>query len=305
MHNDVLSRKQPGSSLRRRQISWAPYLFIALPVLYSLTLSGLPLVKGFQLSLTGAKLLNPNGGQFVGLQNYQALLASPQTWASVGVTLVYTVLVVTSSVLLGLAAAMLINQRFFGRVVVRAMLTVPWAVPTVAVALVFTWMMNSGDGILNAISERLGLGRHEWLTDPNWGLVSVTLATMWKVTPFVMLVLLAALQSVPIELVEAARVDGANPWTTFRVVTMPAILPSLRVVVLLMTIWSFRRFEIIWLLTGGGPADATNTIVVGVYRTAFSQFNLGVAAALGMLGVVMSLAVTVVYAVVERQGTER
>ncbi|MPN61359.1 hypothetical protein SDC9_209095 [bioreactor metagenome] len=86
---------------------------------------------------------------------------------------------------------------------------------------------------------------------------------------------------------------------------MPAILPSLRVVVLLMTIWSFRRFEIIWLLTGGGPADATNTIVVGVYRTAFSQFNLGVAAALGMLGVVMSLAVTVVYAVVERQGTER
>ncbi len=305
MHNEVLTRKQPVSSPRRRRITWAPYLFIALPVLYSLALSGLPLLKGFQLSLTSAKLLNPNGGRFVGLQNYQTLLASPQTWASIGVTLLYTLLVVTSSVLLGLAAALLINQYFFGRVVVRAMLTVPWAVPTVAVALVFTWMMNGGSGILNAVTETLGLGRHEWLTDPTWALLSVTVATMWKVTPFVMLVLLAALQAVPIELVEAARVDGANPWTTFRVVTMPAILPSLRVVVLLMTIWSFRRFEIIWLLTGGGPADATNTIVVGVYRTAFSQFNLGVAAALGMLGVVMSLAVTVVYAVVERQGTER
>jgi multiple sugar transport system permease protein len=305
MHNAVLTRRPSARPWAQRRLGWAPYLFIAVPVLYSLALSGLPLLKGLQLSFTNAKLLNPAGGRFVGLQNYQALLASPQTWSSIGVTLLYTLLVVLSAVLLGLAAALLINQYFFGRLVLRAMLTIPWAVPTVAIALVFTWMMNSGTGILNAVTERLGLGRHEWLTDPNWALFSVTLATVWKVTPFVMLVLLAALQAVPLELVEAARVDGATPLTVFRVVTVPAILPSLRVVVLLMTIWSFRRFEIIWLLTGGGPADATNTVVVGVYRTAFSQYNLGVAAALGMLGVVMSLAVTVIYAALERQGTER
>lgn len=305
MHNDVLAPVQVASPVHMRRIKLTPYLFIALPVIFSLALSGLPLLKGLQLSFTNAKLLNPNGGRSVGAGNYRTLFADPQTWASIGVTLLYTLLVVVTAVLLGMAAALLINQYFFGRVVVRAMLTVPWAVPTVAIALVFTWMLNDGSGILNAFTGSIGLGRHGWLTDPSLALFSVTLATVWKVTPFVMLVLLAALQSVPQELVEASRVDGASPWKTFWVVTMPVITPTLRVVILLMTIWSFRRFEIIWLLTGGGPVNATNTMVVGVYRTAFNNNNLGLAAALGMIGVVMSLAVTLIYVIVERKGTER
>lgn len=305
MHKDVTDRRATQSPQRRSRFVWTPYLFIALPVIYSLVFSGYPLLKGLQLSLTNAKLLNPNGGRFIGADNYVELLGNPATWASIGVTVFYTLLVVVASTLLGLASALLINESFFGRVVVRAMLTVPWAVPTVAVALVFIWMFNDGSGILNTFTQALGLGRFGWLTNPDVALFSVTLATLWKVTPFVMLVLLAALQSVPAELIEAAKVDGASPLRTFRVVTVPAIMPTVRVVVLLMTIWSFRRFEIIWLLTGGGPVNATNTMVISVYRTAFNNNELGLASALGMIGVVMSLAVTVIYAFVDRRGESR
>lgn len=304
MHDDVLTPR--AAKLRRRtSFQWVPYLFIGIPVIYSLVFSGYPLVKGLQLSFTNAKLLNPNGGNWIGVGNYGQLLANPATWASIGVTLLYTLLVVLASVMLGLASALLINQSFFGRIVVRGMLTIPWAVPTVAVSLVFIWMFNDGSGVFNGLTEALGLGSFGWLTDPDVALFSVTLATLWKVTPFVMLVLLAALQSVPADLVEAARVDGASPLMVFRMVTIPAIVPTLRVVVLLMTIWSFRRFEIIWLLTGGGPANATNTMVVSVYRTAFNNNDLGLASALGMIGVVMSLAVTAIYVMVERKGADR
>jgi multiple sugar transport system permease protein len=136
-------------------------------------------------------------------------------------------------------------------------------------------------------------------------MVSVVIATVWKVTPFVMLVVLAALQSVPEDLYEATRIDGADSYSTFKLVVLPFLLPTLRVVALLMTIWSFRRFEIIWLLTGGGPVDATNTIVIDVYREAFNNSQLGLAAAAGMLGLVLSLVVTAIYFVVEQRANKQ
>lgn len=287
----------------RQKVHWAPYAFLALPVAYSLALSAAPLAKGFELSLTNAKLLNPSRGRFIGLQNYQNLLTKPEFGQAVLTTLLYTMLVVVFAVLVGTVAALVVNRAFPGRAVVRAMLTIPWAVPTVAVALIFTWIYNEGSGILNEWASAVGLGRQGWLTDPSMAMFSVVVATLWKVTPFVMLVMLAALQSVPEELIEAARVDGAGSIAIFRVVTVPAIMPTLRIVVLLMTIWSFRRFEIIWLLTGGGPVNATNTIVIDVYRTAFNNNDLGLASAIGMLGVVMSVLVTIAYARAESQAS--
>src|SRR5690606_20049879 len=156
-------------------------------------------------------------------------------------------------------------------------------------------------GVANRGLRSLGIGEVGWLTDPSMGLVSVTLASVWKVFPFVTLVVLAALQSVPAELREAASVDGANSMTIFRAVVLPHISPTMRIVALLMTIWSFRRFEIIWLLTGGGPANSTNTIVINVYREAFQNSNLGMAAAIGVIGLVMAIAVTVVYFIADRR----
>jgi multiple sugar transport system permease protein len=276
------------------------YLFLFPAVAYLMVFTVYPLVRGVLLSFTATKLVNPDGGRQVGLENYRYLVENEKFWSSVGATALYTGLTVVFAVGLGTAAALLLNSSFRGRAIVRAVATIPWAVPTVAAALVFVWIYNNEGGILNGTTRVLGLGEHGWVIDPNYGLFSVTLATVWKVMPLVMLVMLAALQSVPQELREATWMDGANRRQTFAAVTLPHIMPTLSVITLLMTIWSIRRFEIIFLITGGGPLDVTNTLVVNVYRTAFQDQNLGRAAAIGALGLILSLLVTLVYFLVEQ-----
>jgi multiple sugar transport system permease protein len=278
-----------------------PYLFIGPALLYLTVFMVVPLVSGLGLSFTDTKLVNPDGGSWIGTENYGDLLASGRFWQSLRATLIYTAATVVASVFLGTVAAIAINRAFRGRAVVRAVLTFPWAVPTVAAALIFSWIYNPGTGILNDAVQVLGMGERGWLVDPEYGMFSVTLATVWKVFPLVMLVVLAALQSVPEDLFEATRIDGADALSTFRAVVLPHIMPTLRVVALLMTIWSIRRFEIIYLLTGGGPVDRTNTLVVNIYRQAFSEQNLGVAATVGVLGLLLSLTVTGGYVLAERR----
>lgn len=289
----------------RRRFSWTPYLFIGLAVLYLLLFAVLPLLKGLDLSFTNTRLLNPTAGRYIGIDNYDHLLGGGAFFKSVVTTLVYTAFTVVLSLTLGTISAFVINRYFPARTLARAVMVMPWAVPTVAVALVFRWIYNDSTGVANDASSALGLGEHGWLTDPAYGMPSVVIATVWKVTPFVMLVVLAALQSVPEDLYEATRIDGADSYSTFKLVVLPFLLPTLRVVALLMTIWSFRRFEIIWLLTGGGPVDATNTIVIDVYREAFNNSQLGLAAAAGMLGLVLSLVVTAIYFVVEQRANKQ
>lgn len=276
------------------------YLFLFPAVVYLAIFTVFPLIRGLMLSFTATKLVNPAGGRPVGAENYEYLLSSDKFWTSVVTTLLYTLFTVVFSVGIGTAGALLLNTAFKGRGIIRAIATIPWAVPTVAAALIFVWIYNNEQGILNRTTSALGMGQHGWLVDPQYGLFAVTLATVWKLTPLVMLVMLSALQSVPQELREATWVDGATRFQSFLAVTLPHLMPTLRVITLLMTIWSIRRFEIIFLITGGGPLDVTNTLVVNVYRTAFQDQNLGRAAAIGALGLVLSLLVTVVYFIVEQ-----
>ena len=289
----------------RQRVVFAPYLFIGAGVLYLAVFAGIPIVKGLGLSFTSTQLLNPSGGAYVGLDNYATVLGSDAFFKSVLTTLIYSFFTVIGSLLLGTASAVVLNRAFPGRALARAVIVMPWAVPTVAVALVFRWIFNNSNGVANDGLSALGIGARGWLTDPSYGMISVLIATIWKVTPFVMLVVLAALQSVPEELYEATRVDGADMFSTFKSVVLPFLMPTLRVVALLMTIWSFRRFEIIWLLTGGGPVDSTNTIVIDVYRQAFENSQLGFAAAIGMLGLVLALVVTVTYFFLEKRSERR
>lgn len=280
--------------------NYAPYIFIAGAAIHLLLLTTFPLVNGARLSFTDTSLLNPAGGSFIGMKNYSHLLDDPAFFRTLLLTIVYTVGTVTGSILLGTFTAVMINKSFRGRWLARAILTLPWAVPTVAAALIFTWIFNKDSGILNRALGAIGLHDQGWLIDPSWAMTAVTMASIWKVFPFVMMVVLAALQSVPEEVHEAARVDGADPLSVFKSVVLPYLLPTLRVVSLLMTIWSFRRFEIIWLLTQGGPVDSTNTVVIDVYREAFTNSELGVSAATGVVGLLLSLLVTVLYFFVER-----
>lgn len=272
-------------------------------MIYLVAFMLVPLYRGVQLSFTDTRLINPTGGSYVGLENYQFLLTSERFWNSMMVTLIYTAAVVVFSLLLGTLTAVLINRPFRARGFIRAVLLFPYATPTVAAALVFVWIYNRSGGIMNRAAGVAGFGPIGWLEDPSYGMFAVVLATVWKVFPFVMLVILAALQSVPDELYEASRIDGADALSTFRSIVLPHLMPTIRVVALLMTIWSIRRFEIIWLLTGGGPVERTNTLVINIYQQAFNQQRLGVAAAIGMLGVLLSLVVTVGFFLVERRAT--
>lgn len=278
-----------------------PYLLCATGAAYIVLLVIVPMVRGVRLSFTVTTLLNPAAGRYVGLDNYRKLLTSGAFWSSLTVSIVYCACTVAASLVLGTAAAVLINRKFLGRGWVRALLIVPWAMPTVAIYLLFRWMYNDSSGVFNRVSSDLGLGRHGWLTDPNLALWSVLVATIWKVLPFVMLVVLAALQSIPEELYEASRIDGADPLSAFKTVTMPHLRPTLRVVTLLMTIWSFRQFDLLYLLTGGGPNGRTNTLVVDLYQDAFQNNQLGSASAIGVIGILFSLMVTVVFFLAERR----
>ncbi len=293
--------RPPRRPAARRGVALVPYLFVGAAALYLIVFTAIPMLRGLWFSLTDATLLNPTGGRFIGAEHYGQLLTDEQFWSSLVTTLLYTAGTVAGSIVLGTVAAVAINEGIRGRAFVRALLTIPWAVPSVSVVLVFIWIYNYESGVANAGMRALGLGQQGWLIDPKLGLLSVTLASVWKVFPFVMLVVLAALQSVPAELKEAARVDGAGPLNVFKSTVIPHVLPTIRVVALLMTIWSIRRFEIIYLLTGGGPVDATNTIVISVYREAFQNSNLGRAAAIGILGLCLSMIVTVVYFFFDRR----
>jgi multiple sugar transport system permease protein len=302
--NESASRPHAAKKMPRSGRA-VPYLFIAAPVAYLAVVIFWPLAREIWLSFTKTKLVNPNGGTLVGWENYEKLFTSSALANSVWITLVYTAGTVLIALVLGVVIAVAVDRPFKGRSAARGILAFGWAVPTVATALIFSWIYNEQSGVLNAILGAVGMEPQKWLTSTDMALWSVLMTTVWQVTPFVMLVVLAALQSVPHEIIEASRVDGADSLSSFRAVTFPHILPAVRLVALLLTVWTIRRFEVIYLLTGGGPVESTNVLVVGLRHEAFENHNLGRAAVYGVVGLLLSLAVTLVYYSAERRATQR
>ncbi|AMB38995.1 MULTISPECIES: carbohydrate ABC transporter permease [Paenarthrobacter] len=274
---------------------WTPYLFLAPAVLYIGIFQLFPLLQEVWLSFTRTTLLNPTLNVWVGLANYQSVLGDPSFRQTLLTTLLYVTACVVGSVGLGLVVALLLNGRFPGRAVARSLVTVPWAAPGIAVALIAVWMFNPQFGLLTRVLKGLGIdtGENGVLDNPSLALAAILMTTIWQLVPFVAVVLLSALQSVPQELVEAAQVDGAGRWMIFRVVTWQVLKPTIGLVAVLMTIWSLRRFELIWLMTRGGPLGSTRTLVIDLYSQAFESKQLGTAAAIGMVGIVISLIVII------------
>jgi multiple sugar transport system permease protein len=290
---------------KRLALRLVPYLFIGLPLAYLAVVVLWPLLRELWISLTDTKLLNPNGGSFVGLDNFTELFADPALGNSLRVTVVYTLGTVVFAVLFGVITALAINNPFPGRTVARSILLFGWAVPNVAASLIWLWMFNEKSGVFNALLGAIGVEPQSWLTSPDRALWSILIATIWQSTPFVMLVVLAALQSVPSEVLEAATVDNADALSRFRAVTFPHIKPAIALVALLVTVWSIRRFEIIYLLTGGGPVGSTSTLVVSLRQEAFENYDLGMGAAYGVIGLALSLVVTAVYYLLERRDAKK
>ncbi|NEE01886.1 carbohydrate ABC transporter permease [Phytoactinopolyspora halotolerans] len=289
--------RAPRSEARRRRSPlgsrWTPYLFLAPAALFIALFQAVPLAQEIFLSFTHTSLLNPTSNTWVGLENYAHIFSDDEFHRTLTITLVYVVVCVVGSVGAGLGVALILNRSFRGRGIARALVTVPWAAPGIAVALIATWMLNPQYGIVNRFLNAVGLGvpGGAILDSSTYALPAILVTTTWQLFPLTSVVLLSALQAVPKDLTEAATMDGAGRWWTFQAVTWQVIKPTVGLLALLMTIWSLRRFELIWLMTKGGPVGSTETLVIDLYAQAFDSKQLGTAAAIGMVGVVISLIV--------------
>jgi multiple sugar transport system permease protein len=240
-------------------------------------LAAYPIVYSGWISLHKYNLKRPAVFQFIGLDNYAAILSSSEFWSALWITLQFTVLVVTAVTVLGVCIALLLNQRFRGRGVVRTLILLPWAIPPVVNGLMWQWIYDSKIGALNGLLVSLGIisEYRGWLSDPTSALLALAFADVWNVLPLAVILLLAALQKIPGELYESARIDGAGPLQLFRYVTFPWLAQTLLVVLILQTLSAIRVFDVIYVLTAGGPGTATTTLTWKTYLTTFENLDFG------------------------------
>lgn len=292
---DIKTRARKAARLEGHPL--LPYLLVLPATLYLVVFQIVPLLQELGLSFTATSLLASSQSEWIGLANYRDLVSDPDFRKAIVITLIYTVVCVVAAISLGLGSALLLDAPFRGRGIARAAVTIPWAAPPVAVALTAIWIFNAQYGVFGHVLRFFGLeaGSLNWLDSMDYALPAVLMITIWQIFPFASVVILAALQGVPQEQREAATIDGADRLNVFKAVVWPTIQPSVMLLALFSTIWSLRRFDLIWLLTQGGPVGATNTLVIDVYRRAFVNQQLGQGAAVGMVGVAIALVVTVVY----------
>jgi multiple sugar transport system permease protein len=251
-----------------------------------------PLVSGILLSFERADFVGSRlVVQSFTLQNYARALSSSDFVATLGRSLTYVVAVSVAAFGVGLLTALLVNERFRGRAAVRTIIVLPWAIPLVVATNIFWWLLDPSYGLVNYLLQKLGLTAEpvQWLTSSTPAFVAVCLVTAWKGYPFFTIMLLAGLQAIPRELYEAANVDGAGRYRRFWYITLPALRSVAAIAVLLNALWVFREFTVIWVLTGGGPVRATETLAIATYRAAFQDFQFAYAAALGVVTLLVSL----------------
>jgi multiple sugar transport system permease protein len=234
---------------------------------------------------------------FSGLDNFRFVLQDPVFWAAARQAVVWTLASTALQTVLGVATAILLNQAVRGVTLFRGVLLFPYMVPTVVIALIWRWMFNPELGVVNATLRGMGLiaGDIYWLSDPTWAMVSTILLNVWKYTPFVVICVLARLTSMPPELDEAAQVDGAGVWGRFLYIVLPQLKTVLAVVVVFRTIWTFNKFEEIYLLTRGGPGTSTFNLAVYAFEQATANLKLGAAAATGVVMLLVLFAGSALY----------
>ncbi|QFT66098.1 Trehalose transport system permease protein SugA [Labrenzia sp. THAF35] len=284
----MLGRRQK----REKWILLAP----ALALLALVTL--IPLANTLWLSFTDTRISAlPEPVHFIGLENYVYALTDPDFQDALFRTLYFTIVSVGLEGILGVAVAVLLNQEFRGRTLLRALIILPWAVPTIVNAVAWRLIYHPDYGALNSLLFQLGLisDYRSWIGDPAAAMNMVILADVWKNFPLVAYVALAALQTVPGDLNKAAAIEGAGPWKRFRSITLPWIAGPLMVVMVLRTIEAFRVFDIIYVMTGGGPADSTKTASFYVYQEYFNYLRSGSGASYAVLVAGISAVLIVFY----------
>ncbi len=292
-----------GKSLPRahRRLHLLPYALVLPIILYEGLMILYPIAQGVYGSFTRIELASNRPPVWVGLENYDRMLNDPGFWQVMQTTLIFTGLVIVVSIGAGLFTALLFNRAFPLRSVARALLMMPWAFPEIPVVIIFIWILSPQFGVVNILARMLpGVTTNpQWLQVPSLAMGWMVLIASWKAFPFYSLVILAALQSVSQELYEAARVDGANALQLFRHITIPGISTTLELLVVLASIFSFKQFTIIYLMTGGGPSGATETIVIRIFNTAFRFYDYSYATAIGVAGFVVSLVIAFFFIILQ------
>lgn len=279
----------------RREARFA-YALIMPSLLLMVGLIVVPFFYAFWISLHRVNFLFP-GRPFIGLENYVYMTTNQDFWASVGRTIYFTAVSVVTQTVLGIAIAQLLNKPFRGRIIVRTLLLLPWAIPTVVNGTLWRWILDGSTGALNHLLLQLGLIKHNviWLGRPFLAMNMVILGDSWRMLPLYVIMFLAGLQAIPEDLYDAARVDGATSWDCFRYVTLPFLRPVILVVLILRTLQTFRVFDIIYVMTRGGPANGTMVITFLTYFTTFKFQNFGYGAALAFFIGITTLGMAWVY----------
>jgi ABC-type sugar transport system permease subunit len=281
-----------------RRASWAtqfrravrhgylPYLYLLPSLIVIIGIIAIPIGKAILMSFQEYSFLKPTQ-PFVGLRNYLFLLLDDDVfWQVILNTVYWTVVGVALNYAISMGVALLLNHKLLRlRQFFRGLVLIPWVVPAVVVALVFRTFFDPYFGLFNAMLREVGVvqAAPKWLADPYWAMPALILVALWKYSPFFIIGLLAGLQAIPEEMYDAAKVDGAGHWQTFWHITFPQLLPISTVLLVLGTIWRANHFDLIWLLTGGGPGNRTLLTAPYAYRTAITDFKPGLAAAISVL----------------------
>jgi len=274
-----------------------PYAMLSPAVLVTLAIVFLPMAQAAWMSLHDYVLFRPNDISFVGLKNYIAALQDEVFWISLRHTLIWIGVTVPAQLLLGLVTALLLNQRFFWRPLARALIIIPWALPSVVIALMWVWIYDSNYGVLNDLMLRLNIIQQAipWLADPDTALYAIILTLTWQGFPFFAVMILAGLQSIPASYYEAASIDGASTFRQFWHITLPGISGVVMTAVLLRIIWVANSIDVIFVMTGGGPGYTTYTLPLYAFIRARTGLDFGNGSAIAVLFTMMLLGIVVLY----------
>jgi multiple sugar transport system permease protein len=292
------TRSFPRLSGRRKQ-RLAGWLFLIPAIAYLLFAFALPIVYNVMLSFqrTSPATIGDFTAPFAGLDNYRFVFHDPTSRAAILHTFEFTVGSLIGQFIIGFALALLFTLQFPGRTIARSLIIVPWLLPLIVTGVIFRFLFQTEGGAINQLLVAIGLSDHpiQWLNDPHLALWTILIANIWLGVPFFTLLLYSALQDVPTEVKEAAIIDGAGPWQRLRLVIVPIILPVIEVTVLLGFVFTVKVFDLVFGLTGGGPANSTQLITTWSYNLSFQQFSFGEGAALNNVLLVLALACSPLY----------
>jgi multiple sugar transport system permease protein len=295
-------RASPAGRWRAQLAAWC---FCVPVAAYLLLFYAYPLYRNLDLSLRNYTVRSfvQGGAPFTGLANYRRVTSDPTFLPALGHTVVFTVVSIVIQFGLGLALAVFFQRHFRLSAILRALFLVPWLLPLIVSASTWSWLLNSESGVINSVLHGLGISPVHWLTAPGWSLASVTIANIWIGIPFNLVILYSGLQAIPVDIMEAAALDGATAWQSFRLITLPLLRPVSAITVLLGFIYTLKVFDIIWVMTRGGPSDSSTTFATWSYRLGFGNLlpAFGPGAAVGNLLIVIAVALGLLYIRVQRR----